>query len=131
MVDLVFHNLDLVFSDVLSEMITLIVRFGLLVWGVFMARLLGAGLYDVDTPYKRRVILLSMPASVLLALFFAFWSFRGIVNPGETRTEAMYDAQFTFWCALIPLWSGCLWGIVRHPDLNKNNNRRQGGSPRV
>ena len=122
MLAFIFDNLDQALSAVLNEMIVLVVRAGVLVWGVIMGRVLGVGFYDINKPYKHKVLLLSMPASILLSMFFAFWSYKGCVNPGETKAEALYDAQFTFWCVLIPLWSGCIWGLFKHPDLKKKQS---------
>ena len=99
------------FREALSELIVVAVQGGFLAWGVFMGKLLATGFFKEQSRYK--VAFISMPLAVLPAVLFAFWSFK-IVNPGETRTEALYDAQLTFYYVLVPLWAGCIWGIFRH-----------------
>ena len=115
MIAFILQDIDQAFGVALNEIIAIAVRGGFLAWGIFMGWLLGTGFFDDEEPYKRKVILISMPVAVLLALFFAFWSLKGCVNPGETGAEALHDAQVTFFSVLIPLWAGCLLGIFRHP----------------
>lgn len=94
-----------------SEIIVVAVRGGLLAWGVFMGKLLGTGFFE--RPSSKKVFLISMPVAVFIAGFFAFYSFKWVVNPGETRTEAIHDATLTFFFVLLPLWTGCIWGIFK------------------
>ncbi len=104
------------FREALSELIVVAVQGGFLAWGVFMGKLLATGFFEEQSRYK--VAFISMPLAVLPAVLFAFWSFK-IVNPGETRSEALYDAGLTFFFVLLPLWSGCLWGIIQNKSRDK------------
>lgn len=99
------------FYEALDVLLTVAVRGAFLAWGVFMARLLGTGLMEEPKPIK--VASISMPIMVLVAAFFAFWGFMGVVDPGETRLEAIHDAQVTFFLVLLTLWAGCIWGMFR------------------
>ena len=76
-----------------------------------MGRVLGTGFYE--WPLIRKVIFISMPIAVLIASFFAFYSYRLVVTPGETMAEAIHDAQRTFFFVLVPLWSGCIWSAIK------------------
>lgn len=107
--------------EAFSELIVVAFRGGFLIWGVFMGKLLGTGFYEKPSHYK--VVFISMPLAVLTALFFSFWSYKWIVNPGETRVEALHDAGLTFFFVLLPLWSGCLWGIIEQ-STNKVDRRQ-------
>ncbi len=99
------------FREAISEIIVVAVRGGLLAWGVFMGKLLGTGFFE--QPSRKKVFLISMPIAVFIAGFFAFYSFKWIVNPGETRPEAIHDAALAFFFVLVPLWTGCIWGILK------------------
>jgi hypothetical protein len=99
------------FREAISEIIVVAVRGGLLAWGVFMGKLLGTGFFE--QPSRKKVFLISMPIALFIAALVAFYSYKCVVNPGETRTEAIHDAALTFFCVLLPLWTGCIWGIVK------------------
>ena len=113
------------FQEALSELIVVGVRGGVLVWGVFMGKLLATGFFEGPSRYK--VAFISMPIAVLPAAFFAFWSYEWIVNPGETRSEALHDAGLTFFFVLLPLWSGCLWAMIDQPVKRTGESPNGGG----
>ena len=107
-------NIDLLrwaFGDATFVLVQVAVRGALLAWGVFMGRLFATGFFEHPKPMK--VGLISMPIMVLIAAGFAFYGFKLVVNPGETRLEAIRDAEVTFFLVLLPLWAGCIWGMVR------------------
>lgn len=106
-----FDPLSAAFRDAVSDLITVAVRGGLLFWGVFMGKILGTGFFE--SPSWKKVGLISMPIAVVIAGFFAFYSFKWVVNPGETKAEAVHDAEVTFFFVLLPLWTGCIWGAMK------------------
>ena len=105
------EHLGLAFKEAFSLLAEVAVRGALLAWAVFMGRLFATGFFKQPRPIK--VALISMPIMVLIAAFLAFYAFKFVVNPGETRVEAIQDAQVTFFVVLLPLWAGCIWGMIR------------------
>ena len=59
-------------QEAVGSLIAVAVRGALLFWGVYMARLLGTGLFD--PPSLRKIAFVSMPLAVVVASFFAFYS---------------------------------------------------------
>ena len=105
------EHLWLALEEAISLLIQIAVRGSLLAWGVFVGRLFATGFYKQSKPIN--IALIFMPIMVLVASFFAFYGFKFVVNPSETRLEAVQDAQVTFFLVLFPLWAGCIWGMFR------------------
>ena len=103
------------FEHAFSLIIEVAVRGAALVWGVFMGRLIGTGFYE--NPDWKKVVFISMLIAGLIASIGGFWNYK-LENPGETAAEALYDALVVFFLVLIPLWTGCVWSIVRKRQVN-------------
>jgi hypothetical protein len=106
------------FDEATYELIRAALLGALLLWGAFVGKV---GTWFVSSRVK---ILYIAALYILVALFFAFWSFKGVTFPGETRAEALHDAALTFYYVLTPLWAGCIWGALNplkdpHPQPNK------------
>lgn len=99
------------FQEAVGELIVVAARGGLLFWGIFMGKLLGTGFFE--SPSWKKVAFISMPTAVLVASIFAFYGYKCVVNPGETKAEAIHDAEVTFFFVLLPLWTGCFWGAMK------------------
>jgi hypothetical protein len=82
------------FVKAVSDLFVVAARGAFLFWGVFMGKLLLTGLFK--SPSRKKVAFISMPIAVIVAAFLAFWGFRWVVNPGETKAEAIHDAEVTF-----------------------------------
>jgi hypothetical protein len=113
------EHLWLALEEAIGLLAQVAVRGGILAWGVFMGRLFATGFFK--HPRTIKIVLISMPIMVLIAAFFAFYSFKFVVNPGETRLEAIQDAQVTFFLVLLPLWAGCIWGMISPIDGKGKN----------
>jgi hypothetical protein len=98
--DAAYNSLD----EAIFEMIRAALIGALLLWGAFIGKV---GTWFVDSRIK---ILYVAASYVLVAVFFAFWSFKWATIPDETRAEAFHDAALTFYYVLITLWGGCIWG---------------------
>jgi hypothetical protein len=105
----VVESLSAAFGDAVEGLIVVALRGGLLFWGVLMGRVLGTALFEPRS--WKKVAFISMPIAVIVAAFFGFYSFKWVVNPGETKAEAIHDAEVTFFCVLLPLCTGCIWGL--------------------
>ena len=55
-----------------------------------------------------KLVLIFVPVSMLIAAFFAFW-----VYTIEPKEKAIYHAQMFFFLVLLPLWAGCIWGMIQ------------------
>lgn len=111
--------LSIAFRSSVSDLIVMGVRGALLYWLVIMGKILGTGFFE--SPTWKKVGFISMPIAVVIAVLFALYSFR-LVNPGETRAEAIQDAEETFFLVLLPLWAGCIWsGIRLHSKLDASD----------
>ncbi len=130
MIAQVLGTLREVFGEALDNIITVAVRGGGLFWLTFMGKILGAGFFQRPF-YKKKVVFISMPIAVLVALFFAFWGYKWVVDPGETQADALHDAQLTFCYVLLPLWAGCIWGMVSHPDEKQETKNEPPADERV
>lgn len=104
------EHLGLALEEAIWLLAQVALKGGILVWGVFMGKLFAIGFSE--QPRLIKVVLISMPIMVLIAACFAFYGFKFVVNPGETRLEAIHDAQVTFFLVLLPLWAGCIWGMM-------------------
>lgn len=113
-----FESLRWAFREARDDLIIVAVRGAILFWGVFMGRLLGTGFFA--PPIRLKVAFISMPVAVLVAAFFASYSFKWVVDPGETTAHAIHDAELTFFCVLLPLWTGCVWGMI-YPVSNRSD----------
>jgi hypothetical protein len=114
-----FESLRWAFREACDDLIVVAVRGAILFWGVFMGRLLGTGFFT--QPIRLKVAFISMPVVVLVAAFLASYSFKWVVDPGETTAHAIHDAEVTFFCVLLPLWIGCVWGMV-YPVPNRSDS---------
>lgn len=108
------------FKATISNLVEIAVLGGILVWAVLMGRQLSTGFFE--SPSWQKVVLISMPIAAVVASFFAFWVFFGMVNPGETKTQTIHRALVTFFLVLLPLWIGCIWGIIRLNKTPYTNN---------
>jgi hypothetical protein len=97
--------------EIILDLIVWTVGVGLPCWGVLIGRALGTRFFE--WPSIRKVIFISMPISVLIASFFAYYGYRWEVRPGETTAEAIQDARRTFFFVLVPLWTGCIWSAIK------------------
>ncbi len=98
-------------TTAIDSIVVLAARSGLLVWGVFMGRLIATGFVAHPRPWK--TVLISASVAPLIALLCALYGYRCVVDPGESASEALLDAQFTFFVVLLPLLVGGAWGMVR------------------
>jgi len=106
--------LSTAFRGSVSDLIVMAVRGALLYWVVFMGKLLGTGFFE--SPTWKKVGFISMPIALIIAALFALYSFKLVINPGETRAEAIQDAEATFFLFLLPLWAGCIWSGIKLPS---------------
>ena len=114
MIDEIWSSSGSALKEAIGEIIVVAARGGLLVWGCVMGKVLGGGFFEEPLPWKK-VIFISLPIALLVAAFLSLYGFFFVVNPGETRAEAIDDALFTFWCVLLPLWGGSIYGMASIP----------------
>ena len=103
-------------GSAISVLVVAAIRGAFLFYGVMAGRVMGKGF--TENPSWKKVVFLSMPIAAFIASVAGLWSYK-LENPGETETEALFDALFVFFLVLVPLWTGCIWALV---DLNNQNN---------
>jgi len=110
MIDEIWSSSGSAFNEAFSAILNVAVKGGLLFVGWYVGKLLGVGFFA--EPSWKKVIFVSMPIAMLVAAFLSLCGFVFVVNPDETRAAAIDDALFTFWCVLLPLWGGSIYGMA-------------------